>query len=90
MRLLLFYAPLFAFLTAAQDGKFMFIYPGQPGVNSDYATDPVIPLGSSMNISWSGPTNESISLTLYQQRPNDAFQYIFRKHLLLAGSLHYS
>ena len=89
MRLLLFIVPFFASWTAAQGDTYKFIYPGQPGADSDYDTDPVIPLGSNMNISWLGPTNKSISMVLFQQRPNDTQQTIFRKPLSLSSLLHY-
>lgn len=64
---------------AVGDSQISFVSTPPAGPNSVYDNDPVFVLGSILNIQWTSETSDFISLVMYQQRPNDTFEYIFRE-----------
>jgi hypothetical protein len=71
-----FLTPLLAILTCVR--SIDFVNPGPAGDDSDYALNPSFAYGSQLDIQWT-PTNDTISLVIYQQTQNAAFEYVFRK-----------
>ncbi|KKA24062.1 hypothetical protein T310_1874 [Rasamsonia emersonii CBS 393.64] len=74
---LLFALSVFVAVGGAQS-PITFVSPPPAGPNSVYTDDPVFVLGYILKIEWKSQTSDFISLVMYQQRPNDTFEYIFR------------
>ena len=66
-------------LTVCQNtDSISFVNPAPAGANADYTLNPSYALGSSIEIQYTS-SSDVISLVLYQQTINAAFEYIFRK-----------
>jgi hypothetical protein len=84
LRNLALLTPLLTHLTQAQsDITFL-----SPEDSSDvaspqkFADNPVFKIGERKKLRWT-ETNETISIVLYQERPDDQFEYVFRMSYLI-------
>jgi hypothetical protein len=64
-----------------------FVRPPPVGPDSQYANDNVFEVGSIQGIQWTATTSSAVSLVMFQQRPNDTFEYIFRESYTLTSNL---